>query len=266
MAEGWLQVAQEALKVPGLLVEIYGDLAKPGVKQAGRALETVIGLGNTILWPIAWANERTRITLERNLEKYRKEMESVPEDKVIGVAPEIGVPIAEKLAYVTDERLTSLYVKLLATASNQDTLEEAHPSFVNVINNLSPDEALLLEYFVLNGTMPFVIAKAVEVDTHAHSQISGPIVPPEALAELAFPSNIEAYLSNLGGLGLLEVRDDRWLSDQAIYVPLQDRHKEELDAVITEHPNFAGSILDFTKGSVKCTSFGRKFITACHAQ
>lgn len=266
MSEGWLQVAQEALKVPGLLVEIYGDLAKPGVKQAGRALETVIGLGNTILWPIAWANERTRITLEKNLEKYRKEMESVSEDKVVGVAPEIGVPVAEKLAYVTDDRLTSLYVKLLATASNHETLGDAHPSFVNVINNLSPDEAHLLEYFVSNDAMPFVVAKAVVAGKGTHSLISGPIVPQEALAGLTFPLNIDAYLSNLGGLGLLEVRDDKWLSDDTIYAPLRDRHKNELETIVAQHPSYAGRTLDFTKGAVKRTSFGLKFIVACHAQ
>lgn len=266
MSEGWLQVAQEALKVPGLLVEIYGDLAKPGVKQAGRALETVIGLGNTILWPIAWANERTRVALEKNLEKYRKEMETVPEDKVVGVAPEIGVPVAEKLAYVTDDRLTSLYVKLLATASNQVTLGDAHPSFVNVINNLSPDEALMLEYFVSKDAMPFVLAKAVQASNLTHSFISGPIVPQEALDGLAFPQNIEAYLSNLGGLGLLDVREDLWLSDDAIYAPLRDRHKNELEAIIAQNPSYTGRILDFTKGTVKRTSFGLKFMVACHAQ
>lgn len=133
MTTGWLQVVQDALKVPGLLVEIYGDLARPGVKQVGKALETVIGLGNTVLWPVAWANERSRIALEKNLERYRKEMESVPEEKVVGIAPEIGVPVAEKLSYVQDERLSALYVKLLAAASNVERLQYAHPSFVNVI-------------------------------------------------------------------------------------------------------------------------------------
>lgn len=265
MTNGWLQVAQEALKVPGLLVEIYGDIAKPGVKQAGRALETVVGLGNTVLWPIAWANERARIALEKNLEKYRRQMEAVPDEKVVGVAPEIGVPIAEKLSYVTDEQLSNLYVKLLATASNQETLGHAHPSFVNVINNLSPDEAHLLEYFVSRDSMPFVIAKAVVVSDASHSAVSGAIVPKEALSGLVFPLNMDAYLGNLEGLGLLEVRDDLWISDDAIYAPLRERHKDELEAMFAERKELADRKLDFIKGAVKCTSFGRKFIAACHA-
>ena len=97
MSNGWLEVAREALKIPALLSDIYGDLLKPGVKQAGKALETIIGLGNTILWPIALGNERARVALERNLEKYRSQLENIPEEGIVAVPAEIGVPIAEKL-------------------------------------------------------------------------------------------------------------------------------------------------------------------------
>lgn len=242
---------------------MYGDLAKPGVKQVGVALETVIGLGNTILWPIAWANARSRIALEKNLEKYRKEMEAVPEEKVVGVAPEIGVPVTEKLAYVSDEQLANLYIKLLATASNQDTLSNAHPSFVNVINNMSPDEAVLLKNFVTNDTMPFVTAQA-QWPNGVYSTISGSIVSQRVLSSLSFPLNIDVYLSNLAGLGLVEIRDDKWLSDDNLYEPLRNLHKAELGALVAS--KYEGRRLDFGKGGVTCTPFGYKFIAACHVR
>lgn len=156
MSKELVELGKEALKLPALLPEIYGDLLKPGVKQVGRALETVVGLGNTILWPIAWANERSRIALERNLEKYREEIKHLPEEKVVSVTPEIGVPIAEKLSYVTNEELSDLYVNLLAKASCVDTARFAHPSFVNVINNLSPDEAVLLKEIHQQGVLGFL--------------------------------------------------------------------------------------------------------------
>ena len=53
-----MELIKEITQIPGLLKEVYGDLAKPGVEQVGKALGTVIGLGNTILWPIALANEK----------------------------------------------------------------------------------------------------------------------------------------------------------------------------------------------------------------
>ena len=112
-----MEFLKELAQVPGLLKEIYGDLAKPGAAQAGKALSTIIGLGNTILWPFALANERAKIALEANLQKYRIRMESTPEEEVVEVAPEIGTPIAEKLGYVTNEQLSDMYIELLAKAS-----------------------------------------------------------------------------------------------------------------------------------------------------
>jgi hypothetical protein len=55
------QIAESAT----IIKEIYSDLAKPGVQQAGKALSTVIGLGNTMLWPVALLNEKAKLSLER---------------------------------------------------------------------------------------------------------------------------------------------------------------------------------------------------------
>src|SRR5262249_9171913 len=112
MSEKMLDNVKEGIKegIKDLLPEIYRDMLKTGVKQVGQAMETVIGLGNTALWPIAWTNARARIALEKNLEKYREEIKHLPEEKVAPVPPEVGVPIAEKLSYVTNEELSDLYV------------------------------------------------------------------------------------------------------------------------------------------------------------
>jgi hypothetical protein len=106
-----LTIVKEAAQIPGLLKEIYGDLAKPGVKQIGNALGTILGLGKTILWPLMLINERTKITLQRNLEKYRRQIQDVPKEQIVPVAPEVGVPISEKLAYVTNEELSNFVRK-----------------------------------------------------------------------------------------------------------------------------------------------------------
>lgn len=259
MSNNWLQVAQEALKVPGLLVEIYGDLAKPGVRQVGKALDTVLGLGNTILWPIIFANERSRIFLEKNLENFRKRLEKVPEERVISVAPEIGVPIAEKLAYVGDAKLAELYISLLAKASNADTVSEAHPSFVNVINNLSPDEAQLLEHFVTETDLEFVMAKWKEPTSY---QIAGDLlIAKERFSGLMFPQNAPAYISNLAGLGLVSVHHDRSIHDSKLYSAIEEYWVAQFPASLAPSPQHR---LVLERGVLSITKFGSQFISACH--
>jgi len=261
---GWLQLAQEALKVPGLIVEIYGDLARPGVRQVGKALDTVLGLGNTILWPITWANERSKIYLEKNLEKYRKSLEAIPEERIIQVSPEVGVPIAEKLAYVRDDRLSDLYVSLLSKASCSDTVSQAHPSFVNVIDNLSPDEAQLLEHFVTTDDLSFVTAKWSNKKTNVYSFAGDLLLAPEYLTPLAFPYNVPAYLSNLAGLGLLAVHHDRSIADSdSTYESIESHWKDQLPK---SHPDDSERVLLLERGVVSSTEFGKQFILACHKQ
>lgn len=259
MANGWLEVAQEALKIPGLLVEIYGDLAKPGVRQVGKALDTVLGLGNTVLWPITWANERSRVYLEKNLQDYRKRLEQLPEENVISVTPEIGVPIAEKLAYVRDEKLADLYVTLLAKASDVDTVSQAHPSFVNVINNLSPDDAQLLEFFVNNDDMEFVTAKWH--NPVVYSIAEDLLIAPKLLSGLTFPQNVPAYISNLAGLGLVSIHRDRTVYESDVYAILEEHWSAKFPKDLAPEPDRE---LMFEGGTISITKFGSQFIAACH--
>ncbi len=151
-----LAVVKEALQVPGVLKEIYADILKPGFSQVGKALGTILGLGNTVLLPVYILNERARLVVENNLEKYRESLKDVPESEIVPVRPEVGVPILEKLMYVTDDELSNLYINLLSKASTAQTAGMAHPSFVHIINCLSPDEAILLKTIRKKASLPFV--------------------------------------------------------------------------------------------------------------
>jgi hypothetical protein len=260
-----MQVAQEALKIPGLLVEVYGDLARPGVKQVGKALETIIGLGNTILWPIALVNEKSRVALESNLKRYSEKMASVSEEKVVGVAPEIGVPIAEKLTYVADKRLSALYVNLLAKASNLDTVGEAHPSFVGIINNLSPDEALLLESFLTSPVIPFVSAKVSEHPKEGFAHLCDAVIDRAITGNLTFPENLEAYLANLVGLGIITMEHDEYATDYVEYDSLERQAELMAESMHKVGTFLETPVVDTNRGLVRITMFGWGFINACHS-
>ena len=260
MPNGWLQIVQDALKLPALLGEIYGDLAKPGVQQVGKALGTVLGLGNTVLWPIHWANERSRMYLAKNLEDYRVQLEHLPLDKVISVAPEIGVPIAEKLAYVGETKLADMYVTLLAKASNADSVWEAHPSFVNVINNLSPDEAQLLEYFVYDPDLEFVTVKWLSETVYSFA--GDLLIEPKHASSLLYPQNTPAYLNNLAGLGLVGIHHDRGVSrEQDTHLALRDYW---LNHFQKETPPVPDRTVKVELGAVCITTYGSQFLHACH--
>lgn len=252
------QLAVETVKNPNVITAIYGDLLKPGVTQVGKALGTVIGLGNTALWPIQLLNERSRIFLERNLEKYRESLENIPEEKIIEVSPEIGVPIAEKLSFVQDETLSTLYVSLLATASSIDTIKYAHPSYVNIINNLCPDEARMITNFQ-EAAVPCITKKWVSLDRTAVDE--NIFTLPGQFIGVQFPENLPAYLSNLIGLGLLNISRN---------LVMVNANYEGIEQYVRSNPllhndnPFPTAELCFDRHYLYVTSFGLAFSNACH--
>lgn len=262
MTSSWLQIVQDAAKIPGLLVEIYGDLARPGVQQVGKALNTVLGFGNTILWPIYWTNERTRLYLEKNLQDYRERLAEIPQEEIVEVPPEIGVPIADKLPYARDVRLASLYVTLLATASHSDTVGNAHPSFVNVINNLAPDEAKLLENLQKRDhVVEFITAKAHNRTDRSFKILRDFVLAEEHINTLSFAPNLPAYIRNLEGLGLLEVARERTLKNNIC--PEIETHWRRENPTLIEVVEAKGEEIVFSHNSLITTEFGIKFVDAC---
>jgi len=255
-----LDLIKEIAESPAVLKEIYGDLAKPGVQQAGKALSTVIGLGNTILWPIALINEKAKIALENNLNKYREKLEKVPDEEICEVAPEVGVPIAEKLSYVTNDELSEMYTELLAKASQKSKANVAHPSFVNVINNISPDEAILLKSIKHMPGIPFVEVRLKNKGKNEWQTLDAMKAGLSCLAKLQYPGNVHAYISNLEGLGLFQIRQDIYMVGENIYEPLEDNAKS-IYAEIEKHAE--DKEISFSRGKVEITSFARLFLTAC---
>lgn len=240
----------------GLLKEIYGDLAKPGVTQVGKALETVLGLGNTVLIPLQLLNEKGKYVVGKNLEVYRQKLESSDVNQVIGVAPEVGVPIVEKLTYVTNEQLVELYTELLSKASKEKHCKQAHPNFVNIINSLSPDEAVLVQALKSSRNIPFV-DRTIRKPSFGYRLLEPLITGLEDTPNLMYPENTKAYLSNLESLGLLKIRRDIWTRDDDAYNKLALRHEVYISGTNSnESP-------DIKKGVIEVTELGIMFISSC---
>lgn len=246
----------------GVLKAIYGDLLKPGVQQVGCAIEAVLGLGNTVLWPIHLLNQRARINLQSNLESYREKMARVPLEQVVAPAPELAIPITEKFPYLENEELRELFTSLLAMASSSETNNKAHPSFANVINNLCPDEAQLLQNFIGTRAIPFVYLRYVNARQDRYTQICDMHIRVRDGIRLAFRENVPAYISNLEGLGILKIDRNTFTLDE-------DQYSVLVGDVKTTFANYSAPegypVQQINKGRIDVTDFGKMFISTCVA-
>jgi hypothetical protein len=251
------------LSEAGLIKAVYEDGLQPGLRQIGKALGTVLGFLNTILGPVQLWNEKGKIYFARSLDNYIKKMEEIPVEKIIEIMPDMGVPLLQKLSYVTDQTLSSLFTELLVSASVVDRAYSAHPSFVNVISNLSPDEAKLLVSISEQwyDTIPFIGIKYRTKE--GYESFNDRLTGLETKCELLFPGNVQVYLENLVGLGILICDDVHRLIDTK-YEPLMalymDRIEKEHQTILTGG-YYEGIIIG--KGFYRTTQYGHLFFRSC---
>jgi hypothetical protein len=70
----------------------------------------------------------------------------IPEENLVTPSAIVAVPALQGLSYTFEEAsLKDLYLNLLATASDSRRANRAHPAFAEIIKQLAPDEAEVLQ-------------------------------------------------------------------------------------------------------------------------
>ncbi|WP_293309511.1 DUF4393 domain-containing protein [Pedobacter sp. UBA5917] len=257
----------------------YDDiLSNPG-RKVSEALGTIINIGNTLLWPIKWANERTRIYFENNLKKYEERLSKIDDSKIIEVPTEISMPILERFTYVSNDEISNAFINLLTSASSTETIQFAHPSFIQVIDRLSPDEAKIIKYFSVKDAIPYITLSKHDVKAQSAEDLLKPNYKPQIdtssyitlcqkandisdEVELNFSNNLSIYLDNLISLGL--IRD---LSEY-FYLIFKEDYQRLTAKLLDEYKDHFSSIpenlrIDSQKvkqGMFELTDFGKLFV------
>lgn len=141
--------------------EFYKDGLSPIVKPTGQALAVIPETVLTLLYPFRSLNLYAKYSLERTALLLSKKLENIPPENIVSPEPHIAVPALQQLSYSIDnENLREMYSNLLAKSMNRERQNEVHPSFVEIIKQLSPEEAVILKNIYttcLNSPLEFVV-------------------------------------------------------------------------------------------------------------
>ncbi|MBQ6187212.1 MAG: DUF4393 domain-containing protein [Prevotella sp.] len=246
---------------PNILGQVYGDLAQPSVKAVGNALGTVFEFSTSFLLPVKLLNEKFKLNFAKRLNEYKEKLEKIPEEKQCEVHPQIGTPLIEKLSYTTNEEIADLFTTLLANASNVDMVNTAHPSFVNMIERMSPDEARLLKYLKGKEDVQYCVFKGNASKGNGFVTLIDHATILEDEVEFAFPQNINAYLANFVSLGVIMDMNSQFRIDKTVYDRIKDKYNlKQMETQLV--PRFYKSIT-VKEGYYLITDFGKLFISAC---
>ena len=246
---------------PNILGQVYQDLAQPGVKAVGHALGTVLEFSTSILLPVKLLNERFKLNFTKRLDEYKEKLEQIPEEKQCEVHPQIGTPIIEKLTYTTNEEISDLFTTLLANASNVDMVNTAHPSFVNMIERMSPDEARILKYLKGKKDIQYCTFRGYALDGKGFITLVDHVTLIQDEVELQYPQNINAYLSNFISLGVLTDMSGQYKIDKTTYNKIRENCR--LKELESEYVPKVFKSIKTVESYYEITDFGELFIRAC---
>jgi hypothetical protein len=162
------------------------------------------------------------------------------------------------------------YLSMLTATMDRAVADAVHPSFIDVLGQLSGDEIRLLgtletgvSYPVLSLSSRLRHGGASRVELR-HFSVLG------ARAGCSHPDRTAAYLDNLTRLGLVELRPTRVTDDVRMFQELEEhptvaeaRTRIEQMAPVQLGPISEAIVADFTYKSLSLTAFGRTFRAAC---
>lgn len=243
--------------------EVYHDGLQPAVKATGDFVALLPRSINAALSPLhQWLLER-----EYNIDMTKKLLEeklrNVSPDAIQSPEPYIAVPALQYISYCKDSaELRDMYANLLASAMNEVVKDGVHPSYLEIIKQLCPDEAKILRRLSIwpVAAMIDVMAmdenmKGVEI-TRKFSNIG-------EIAKCEHPLETGKYFDNLVRLGLIEIEKGKKLEDEDVYNQLQNHPR--IVELVHEHEKLETKykIIAYRKGCVQLTDFGTGFAKVC---
>lgn len=257
-------------------VPVYEDALQPAARQVGQTLETVakavdvaVKVALSPVFALVWSGETIRDWL---LPALDQRLRDVPADQIIPPPINVAGPVIEALRFAgSDETLRELYANLLATAMDSATTTDAHPAFVEMLKQMTPDEARLVSHFSTGALLPFI-----DVDVRTKPPDGGGfanVVGRARMGQLSLiaedarcadPDRIVRYLDNLERLGLIARRAGQFYLEPEVYERLmEDDPLAEIAAEIEAGDNNLVGAPILIKGHVEVTALGGQFIESC---
>lgn len=250
--------------VTGLVkaVPVYQDAVQPAAKEVGKTLETIAKTVNVALAPVSalvWCYDQIKDFVDN---KVSEKLQNVPSDKIVTPPTHIAGPALESLRYTGSiDELKELYANLIASSMDKDSTKEAHPSFVEIIKQLSPDEAKLLSVFIATNQKPVINIRNNRADGSGgrdHYRFFTDFGERYNLQEINLVPN---YLDNLSRLGLIVIPGRYALLGDDMYTSLEE-HQLVKDMIETID-NTDDRKSEIVKTAIKVTGLGRQFIRTC---
>jgi len=286
MGEEMDKDAQELIVEAGREVakDVYKDGLQPSVKRAGDFLGTVFGVFDALVMPI----KKWILKCDYSVKEFEKSLQQkyndVPEDNRKEPDMSILGNSLEALRYNIDkDELRELFENIIISSMDSRTSAQCHPSYVDVIKQLSVNDAIILRSIKdKKGYQPLLQPKyrlriqnakdsGIMVDSSPHPDFPDYYIG--ACVQNLDLSSISKSLHNLHRLGLIKINTISnihytvKMPDMKNATPYDSLKKDDNDIrsyCIEKLGHFSQvADIEYNEGSYKVSEFGEDFISTC---
>lgn len=245
-------------------VPVYKDAVQPVAQEIGKALKTVGGVINVALAPFAAMVYGWDIIKKQLNERLEKRLKNIPPENIITPQLQVVGPLLDKYRYVhQNEELSNMFINLLANAMDKDQVQKAHPSFVNIISELSPDEARLIKVIAKTNGIPKldIRAKDKSKENKGYIYVFVNFTLLGKKSKLQYADLAPSYLSNLERLNIIScpIGEGESYTDKTLYKELEE---DEFVTKLREDLKVENQEIEIVQGVIETTDFGKLFIEA----
>ena len=250
-------------------IPVYQDVVQPAAQEVGKALLTVSKTVHIALAPVSalvWGYDQIKDFVST---KVAERLKNVPPENIVSPKPNVAGPALEALRYTGhEEALSDMYANLIAASMDKATAQGAHPAFVEIIRQLTPDEAKLIGLFVKAVPLPLMNVRW-EFKPNSEGNTGGQeaLVHHSHLGNAAgceFPHMTPTYIDNLRRLGLAEVPTFFEFTGKGVYDQL------ESDPLVVNLIAALGRTEAITavkeRKGLRVTQLGKQFAQICLVQ
>lgn len=222
-------------------------------KKFAKAADTIATAVNNALLIVEAVNFGVARTKEYFAKQFANDvigkLKDVPPENIIEPKLSTVGPALQGLAYAHDEEsLKDLYLELIASAMNSDNASTVHPSFVEIIKQLSGEEAIYLKAFLSASRTFQVVSVGIsavpggyEIFVDHILNVHGPDGPIQHV-------HLSAWVDNWIRLGIFAQDKERKYSEDVIWVKEHDQYKDLVARATRENQSIVrhGSTLSQT--------------------
>lgn len=259
--DGIDQLVQGVGKAIDKVPDIYDDGLKPATKESGKVLALIPQTINAALAPLRQWIAQKEYNVAETKKLLAQKLEKVEYDKIVSPESYVAVPAIQAIAYsMNSEELRNLYANLLAKSMYIDTKELVHPSFVEIIRQMSPIDALIFKTIMGRAVNPMI---NLIMKNEKGNFIT--IVTNVTDINIASQELIGVSIDNLTKQNLLSVPDDGFYSDEKVYDSILQTEFYEKQKNLNRR-TVDGFEFTYTKKMINKTNLGSLFYKVCVAE